>query len=107
MQQIVLNLPPKIAVRRSTRKLGLTKAKPKEFDLTYLDEWLETKNQVQEMAFACGRTKANSDQKKTKSNSNKSERLKETNKQKKKDASNETHANSAAKVDCFVCKEIK
>ena len=84
MQQIVLNLPPKIAVRRSTRKLGLTKAKPKEFDLTYLDEWLETKNQVQEMAFACGRTKANSDQKKTKSNSNKSERFKETNKQTKK-----------------------
>lgn len=58
MQQIVINLPPKIVVRRSTRKLGLTKAQPKEFDLTYLDECLETKNQVQEMAFACGSTKA-------------------------------------------------
>ena len=102
MQQIVIKLPPKIAVRRSTRRLGL---QPKKFDLTYLDEWLETKNQVQEMAFACGSTEANSDQKKTKSNLNKSEWFKETTK--KKDARNETHANSGAKVECFVCKEIK
>ena len=66
MQQIVRKLPPKIAVRRSTRKLEL---QPKEFDIIDLDEWLETENQVQEMAFGYGSTKANPDQKKTKSNS--------------------------------------
>ena len=66
MQQIVRKLPPIIAVRRSTRKLEL---QPKEFDIIDLDEWLETENQVQEMAFGYGSTKANLDQKKTKSNS--------------------------------------
>ena len=66
MQQIVRKLPPKIAVRRSTRKLEL---QPKEFDIIDLDEWLETENQVQEMAFGYRSTKANLDQKKTKSNS--------------------------------------
>ena len=69
-QQIVTKLHPKIAVRWSTRKLEL---QPKELHFTYLDEWLETENQVQEKAFAYGSTKANPDQKKTKSNSNKSE----------------------------------
>ena len=55
------------------------------------------------MAFGYGSTKANPDQKKTKSNSigpvlgNKQ----------KKNARNETHANSGAKLECFVCKEIK
>ena len=39
LQQIVTKLPPKIAVRRSTRKLEL---QPKEFDIIDLDEWLET-----------------------------------------------------------------
>ena len=66
MQQIVTKLPLKIAVRRSTRKLEL---RPKEFDITNLDEWLETENQDQEIAFDYGSTKANPDQKKTKSNS--------------------------------------
>ena len=66
MQQIITKLPLKIAVRRSTRKLEL---RPKEFDITNLDEWLETENQDQEIAFDYGSTKANPDQKKTKSNS--------------------------------------
>ena len=66
MQQVVTKLPLKIAVRRSTRKLEL---RPKEFDITNLDEWLETENQDQEIAFDYGSTKANPDQKKTKSNS--------------------------------------
>ena len=66
MQQIVTKLPLKIGVRRSTRKIGL---RPKEFDITNLDEWLKTENQDQEMAFGYGSTKANPDQKKTKSNS--------------------------------------
>ena len=71
MQQIVTKLPLKIAVRRSTRKLEL---RPKEFDITInLDEWLETENQDQEMAFGYGSTKANPDQKTTKSNSKKSD----------------------------------
>ena len=100
MQQIVTKLPLKIAVRRSTRKLEL---RPKEFDITNLDEWLETKNQDQELAFGFGSTKANPDQKKTKSNSKKSDWFQET----KKNARNETHTNSGTKVECFVCKEIK
>ena len=91
MQQIVTKLPPKIAVRRSTRKLEL---QPKEFDIIDLDEWLETDNQVQEMAFGYGSTKANPDEKKTKSNSI---GLVLGNKQK----------NLGAKLECFVCKEIK
>ena len=66
MQQIVTKLPLKIGVRRSTRKIGL---RPKEFDITNLDEWLKTENQDQEMAFGYGSNKANPDQKKTKSNS--------------------------------------
>ena len=70
IQQIVTKLPPKIALRRSTRKLEL---QPKEFDITDLDEWLKSENQVQEMAFGYGSTKANPDQKKTKSNSKKSD----------------------------------
>ena len=70
MQQIVTKLPLKIAVRRSTRKLDL---RPKEFDITDLDEWLETANQDQEMDFGYGGTKANADRKKTKSNSKKSD----------------------------------
>ena len=77
MQQILTKLPPKIAVRRSTRKSEL---QTKEFVLTdlHVDEWLETENQVQEMAIGCGSTKANPGQNKTKSNSNKSEWFKET-----------------------------
>ena len=101
MQQIVTKLPPKIAVRRSTRKLEL---QPKEFDIIDLDEWLETENQVQEMAFGYGSTKANPDQKKTKSNSI---GLVLGNKQTKKNARNDTHANSGAKLECFLFKEIK
>ena len=65
MQQIVTKLPLKIAVRRSTRKLEL---RPKEFDITDLDEWLETENQDQETVFGYGSTKGNPDQKKTMSN---------------------------------------
>ena len=101
MKQIVTKLPPKIAVRRSTRKLEL---QPKEFDIIDLDEWLETENQVQEMAFGYGSTKANPDQKKTKSNSI---GLVLGNKQTKKNARNDTHANSGAKFECFLFKEIK
>ena len=70
MQQIVTKLLLKIGVRRSTRKIGL---RPKEFDITNLDEWLKTENQDQEMAFGYGSNKANPDQKKTKSNSKKSD----------------------------------
>ena len=33
--------------------------------MTNLDEWMETENQDQEMAFGYGSTKANPDQKKT------------------------------------------
>ena len=75
MQQIITKLPPKIAVRRSTRKSELQK---KEFVLTdlHVDEWLETENQA--IAIDCGSTKANPGQNKTKSNSNKSEWFKET-----------------------------
>ena len=77
MQQIIKKLSPKIAVRRSTQKSEL---QTKEFVLTDLhaDQWLETENQVQEMAIGCGSTKANPNQNKTKSNSNKSEWFKET-----------------------------
>ena len=77
MQQIIKKPPPKIAVRRNTRKSEL---QIKEFVLTdlHVDEWLETENQVQEIAIGCGTTKANPGQIKTKSNSNKSERFKET-----------------------------
>ena len=76
MQQIIKKLPPKIAVRRSTRKPEL---QTKEFFLTDLqvEEWLEIENQVQEMAVGCGSTKANPGQNKTKSNY-KSEWFKET-----------------------------
>ena len=79
MQQILTKLPPKIAVRRSTRKSEL---QTKEFVLTdlHVDEWLERENQVQEMVIGCGSTKANPGQDKTKSNSNKSEWFKETHK---------------------------
>ena len=62
MQQIVSKLPLKIVVRRSTRKLEL---RPKESDITDLDEWLETENQDQEMPFGYGSAKANPDQKKS------------------------------------------
>ena len=77
MQQIIKKLPPKIAVRRSTRK---SEMQTKEFVLTdpHVHEWLETENQVREMAIGCGSTKANPGQNKTKSNSNKSEWFKET-----------------------------
>ena len=70
-------LPPKIAVRRSTRKSVL---QIKEFVLTdlHVDEWLETENQVQEMAIGFGSTKAIPGQNKTKSNSNNSKWFKET-----------------------------
>ena len=76
MQQILTKLPPKIAVRRSTRKSEL---QTKEFVLTdlHVDEWLETENQVQDMAIGCGSTKANPGQK---SNSKKSDWFKETHK---------------------------
>ena len=63
MQQIVTKLPLKIAVGRNTGKLEL---RPKEFDITDLDEWLETLNQDKEIAFGYGSTKVNLDQKKTK-----------------------------------------
>ena len=49
MQQLVTKLPLKISVRRSARKLEL---RPKEFDITDLDGWLETENQVQEWLLA-------------------------------------------------------
>ena len=70
MLQLVTNPPLKIAVRRSTRKLEL---RPEEFDITDLDEWLETENQDQEMDFGYGSTKENPDQMKTKSDSKKSD----------------------------------
>ena len=62
MQQIIKKLLPKIALRRSTRKLEL---QTKEFVLTDLHvvEWLETENEVQEMAICCGSIKANRGQK--------------------------------------------
>ena len=77
MQQIIKKLPRKIPVRSSTRKSEL---QTKEFVLTdlHVDEWLETENQVQEMAVGCGSTKANPGQNKTKSNLNKLEWFKET-----------------------------
>ena len=58
MQQIIKKLLPKIALRRSTRKSEL---QTKEFVLTDLHvvEWLETENEVQEMAICCGSIKAN------------------------------------------------
>ena len=68
MQQIIKKLPPKIAIRRSTRNS----------ELQTKDERLETENQVQEIAIGCGSTKANPGQNKTKLNSNKSERFTET-----------------------------
>ena len=52
MQQIIKKLPPKISVRRSTRKSEL---QTKEFVLTDLH--------VVEMAIGCGSTKANRGQK--------------------------------------------
>lgn len=96
MQQIVTKLPPKIAVRWSRQKLEL---QPKEVDLHDLDEWLGREVQVQEMAFGVASTKENSAQKRPKANSNKPKWFK-----KKKDVWNDTHANSGAKVECFVCK---
>ena len=65
---------------------------------------METENQDQEMAFGYGSTKANPDQKKTQV------KFKEIGLvlgNKTKNARNETHENSGAKVECFVCKEIK
>ena len=100
MQQIVSKLPLKIVVRRSTRKLEL---RPKEFDITDLDEWLETENQDQEMPFGYGSAKANPDQKKSQIQTNRTGSRKPP----PKNACNETHANSGAKLECFVCKEIK
>ena len=73
---------------------------PKEVDLNDLEEWLETEVQVQEMAFGCASTKENPEQEKPKSNSNKSKWFK-----KKDTRRNDTHANSGAKVECFVRKE--
>ena len=52
------------------------------------------------MAFGCASTKENPEKEKPKSNSNRSKWFKE-----KKDARNDTHTNSGAKVECFVCKE--
>ena len=51
------------------------------------------------MAFGLASTKENSAQEKPKVNSNKPKWFK-----KKKDVWNDTHANSEAKVECFVCK---
>ena len=78
MQQIITKLPPKIAVRSSTRK---SKLQTQEFVLTDLHvvDWLEIENQLEEMAIGCGSTNANPGQNKIKSNSNKSEWFKETN----------------------------
>ena len=72
MQQIITKLPPKIAVRSSTRKSDL---QTKEFVLTdlHVDDWLEIENQLEEMAIGCGSTNANPGQNKIKPNSNKSE----------------------------------
>jgi len=72
---------------------------PKEVDLKDFDEWLETEVQVQEMAFGCASIKENPEKEKPKSNSNKSKWFK-----KKKDVRNDTHENSGAKLECFVCK---
>ena len=97
MQQIVSKLPLKIVVRRSTRKLEL---RPKEFDITDLDEWLETENQDQEMPLSYGSAKANPDQKKSQIQRNRTGSRKP-----KKNARNETHANSGAKVECLCAKK--
>ena len=51
------------------------------------------------MAFGVASTKENSAQKRPKENSNKPKWFK-----KKKDVWNDTHTNSGAKVECFVCK---
>lgn len=51
------------------------------------------------MAFGVASTKENSAQKRPKANSNKPKWFK-----KKKDVWNDTHTNSGAKVECFVCK---
>ena len=96
IQQIIPKIPPKIALRWNRRKLEL---KPKEVDLKDLDKWLETEVQVQEMALCCASTKENPEKEKPQSNSNKSKWFK-----KKKDERNDTHANSGAKLQCFVCK---
>ena len=96
MQQVITKLPPKIAVRWSRRKFEL---QPKDVDLKDLDEWLETEVQVQNMAFGCASTKENPEKEKPKLNLNKSKWFK-----KKKDVRNDTHANSGAKLECFVCK---
>ena len=96
IQQIIPKIPPKIALRWSRRKLEL---QPKEVDLKDLDKWLETEVQVQEMALGCASTKENPEKEKPQSNSNKSKWFK-----KKKDVRNDTHANSGAKLQCFVCK---
>ena len=63
------------------------------------DEWLEIEGQVQEMAFGCASTKENPGKEKPKLSLNKSKWFK-----KKKDVRNDTHANSGAKLECFVCK---
>ena len=94
IQQIIPKIPPKIALRWSRRKLEL-----REVDLKGVDKWLETEVQVQEMAHGCASTKENPEKEKPQSNSNKSKWFK-----KKKDVCNDTHGNSGAKLQCFVCK---
>ena len=59
----------------------------------------KTETQIQEMVFGCASTKTDPEQEKRNSNLNKSKWFK-----KKTDARDETHANSGAKVECFVCK---
>ena len=95
MQQIVTKLPLKLGVRRSTRKIGL---RPKEFDITNLDEWLKTENQDQEKVPKRILTKRKPSQ---------IQRNRTGSRKQQKNALIETHANSGAKVECFVCKEIK
>ena len=96
IQQIIPKIPPKIALRWSRRKLEL---QPKEVDLKDLDKWLETEVQVQEMALGCASTEENPEKEKPQSNSNKSKWF-----TKKKDVRNDTHANSGAKLQRFLCK---
>ena len=96
IQQIIPKIPPKIALGWSRRKLEL---KPREVDLKDLDKWLETEVQVHDMTLGCASTKENPEKEKPQSNSNKSKWFK-----KKNDVRNDTHANSGAKLQCFVCK---
>ena len=96
IQHIIPKIPPKIALRWSRRKLEL---QPKEVDLKNLDKWLETELQVQEMALGCASVKENPEKEKPQSNSNQSKWFK-----KKNDMRNDTHPNSGAKLQCFVCK---